>query len=123
VVLSAGGLILAWILMMTLWMPALDINRGYNHLTPRLERAVSAEPASCIRTAPDDRTSRALVLASQRLSLGETGQDQDCKLLMVQVGPEPAQAPAGGQLIWTGQRAADRKDRERYLLYRLTDKK
>jgi hypothetical protein len=123
VVLSAGGLILAWILMMTLWMPALDINRGYNHLTPRLERAVSAEPASCIRTAPDDRTSRALVLASQRLSLGEIGQDQDCRLLMVQVGPEPAQAPAGGQLIWTGQRAADRKDRERYLLYRLTDKK
>jgi len=63
------------------------------------------------------------VLVSLTLSLGETGQDQDCRLLLVQVGPEPAQTPAGGQLIWTGQRAADRKDRERYLLYRLTDKK
>lgn len=123
VVLSAGGLVLAWILMMSLWMPALDINRGYNHLLPRLERAVSAEQNACIRTAPDDRTSRALVLASQKLRLGEVGRDQDCGLLMVQVGAVAPQPPAGAKLIWTGQRAADRKDRERYLLYRLTDRK
>lgn len=122
VVLSAGGLVLAWILMMSLWMPALDINRGYNHLLPRLERAALAV-GGCIRTAPDDRTSRALVLASQRLTLGALGRDQDCGLLLTQVGPQSIPTPPGAKLIWTGQRAADRKDRERYLLYRLTDKK
>jgi hypothetical protein len=122
VVLSAGGLILAWILMMSLWMPALDINRGYNHLLPRLERAALGV-GDCIQTAADDRTSRALVMASQRLQLGSIGQDQQCGLLLVQVGPQLAAAPSGAKLIWTGQRAADRKDRERYLLYRLTDRK
>jgi hypothetical protein len=122
VVLSAGGLVLAWILMMSLWMPALDINRGYNHLLPRLERAAMGV-GGCIQTAADDRTSRALVMASQRLQLGSIGQDQQCGLLLVQVGPHLAAAPSGAKLIWTGQRAADRKDRERYLLYRLTDRK
>jgi len=123
VVLSAGGLSLAWILMMSLWMPALDINRGYNHLLPKLERVVLSQSTNCVQTLAEDRTSRALVLVSQKLKLVPIGQDQDCPLLLMQVGPAGQRPPAHAKLIWTGQRAADRKDRERYLLYRLTDKK
>ena len=123
VVLSAGGLSLAWILMMSLWLPALDINRGYGKVSPRLERAVALQGSGCLQAPDQDRLARAIALITHGVELGLLGQDQHCPLLFLQVGPSGFKPPNQAELVWSGQPAPDRKDRERFALYRLNDKK
>ncbi|MEY3572484.1 MAG: hypothetical protein RJA77_399, partial [Pseudomonadota bacterium] len=62
VALSAGGVTLVWVLMMTLWLPALDLYRGYGRIADGLRVSVAKGPG-CIQTLPEDRVSQAVVLA------------------------------------------------------------
>src|SRR3546814_9314119 len=50
--LSAGGLITTWLLLATLWMPALDYARSYRDVSASLAQALAAEqrPGECVRT-------------------------------------------------------------------------
>src|SRR5512139_3762857 len=45
-VLPAGGAALSWLLLTTLWMPALDFALGYAPLVRRIEATV--QPSDCI---------------------------------------------------------------------------
>lgn len=77
VVLSAGGVSLAWVLMMNLLLPALEINRGYGHAVAGIQSAIdravplaSLRPAqTCVQAPGTDLTSRAIVLSSLSLPL------------------------------------------------------
>src|SRR5690606_23911261 len=50
-VLSAGRLIVIWLLLVTLWMPALDYVRSYGSVSAQLATALStlARPGECVR--------------------------------------------------------------------------
>jgi hypothetical protein len=109
--------------MMSLWMPALDINRGYGRVSPRLERAVALQGSGCLQAPDQDRLARAIALITHGVELGLLGQDQHCPMLFLQVGPSGFKPPNQAELVWSGQPAPDRKDRERFALYRLNDKK
>src|SRR5690606_13619486 len=51
-VLSAGGLIATWLLLVTLWMPALDYVRSYRTVSGHLAAAlkIHQQPGECVRT-------------------------------------------------------------------------
>src|SRR5690606_24414940 len=50
-VLSAGGLIVTWLLLVTLWMPALDYVRSYRTVSGHLADALQQhmKPGECVR--------------------------------------------------------------------------
>src|SRR5690606_35664345 len=50
-VLSAGGLIVTWLLLVTLWMPALDYVRSYRTVSGQLLNALllHQQPGECVR--------------------------------------------------------------------------
>lgn len=124
VALSAGGLGLAWILMMALWLPALDVNRGFHPLSDQLNRALEqalpghsaptlarwpGAPNACVSVPAGDTPARLLLLATTSARLGRPG--EPCPLRF-------QTSPAADQRleIWSGTRPTDRQGRERYVL-------
>lgn len=121
VALSAGGATLLWVLMMTLWLPALDLYRGYGRVAEGLQRAIEPHPA-CIQTLPSDRVSQAVVVAHQIAPLGQS----QCGYLLVshdhlEDHPSVQLDTDTGALtaVWSDTRLPDRLDRERFTLYSL----
>jgi hypothetical protein len=124
VALTSGGLGLAWILMMTLWMPALEVNRGHRPVSDELNAAVSdawvrlGYPASdaraCISVPAGDTSARLLVLATVSSRIGTPSAACPLTVRTTPAGPNES-------VLWSGSRATDRTGRERYVLL-LTDK-
>lgn len=124
VALTSGGLGLAWILMMTLWMPALEINRGHRPVSDELNAAVSAawvqlgyqasDARACISVPEGDTSARLLVLATVSSRIGTPSAACPLTVRTTPAAPDDT-------LLWSGSRATDRDSRERYVLL-LTDK-
>ena len=118
VALSAGGVTLLWVLMMTLWLPALDLYRGYGRVAQGLRSTLASAPG-CIQTLSDDRVSQSIVVAHQIAPLRASG----CEYLLVSEdhrdGSHGADLPPA-RLVWSDTRLANRLDRERFSLYALT---
>jgi 4-amino-4-deoxy-L-arabinose transferase-like glycosyltransferase len=121
VVLSSGGLILFWVLMMTLLLPQFNYTKSYRSVAQQI--AANLPPGGgCILTnvAPAQRVSFAFYGGLTFSGLGGAG----CDLLLLQDSMavrddhEIAQAFRGKQwtLQWEGRRPSDRE--ERYRLYR-----
>jgi 4-amino-4-deoxy-L-arabinose transferase-like glycosyltransferase len=121
VVLSSGGVILVWILMMTLFLP--DFNYSKSYATVARQAAAALPPdAGCIESnvAPAQRASFAFF---GHLPFAGMGAGR-CPLVLLQdnlrVPDEQEIAPEyrgpQWQLIWEGRRASDRQ--ERFRLYR-----
>jgi 4-amino-4-deoxy-L-arabinose transferase-like glycosyltransferase len=115
VVLSGGGVILCWLLIMTLWLPLLDNRVSY---APIAKNASTSLPASyrCIDSN---------LGASQRASFAYFGQlrfarfnQQDCDVLMLQTTsrlPPPLQFhaqdfPEAWTAVWQGRRPSDKSE-------------
>ena len=119
VALSSGGLGLAWILMMTLWIPALEINRGHRPVSDELNAAVSAawtrlgyqalDARACISVPSGDTAARLLVLATVSSRIGTPS--ASCPLTI-----RTTPAALDDTVLWSGSRATDRTSRERYVL-------
>jgi 4-amino-4-deoxy-L-arabinose transferase-like glycosyltransferase len=124
VVLSSGGLILFWVLLMTLMLPALNYGKSYRSVAQQIAAHLPAE-GGCIITnvAPAQRASFAYFGGLDFAGL----QHQQCQLLLLQdsihLGDdgEIEQAFRGRQWapLWEGRRAIDRD--ERFRLYRRVD--
>jgi len=117
VALSAGGVTLVWVLMMTLWLPALDLYRGYGRIADGL-RASVARGSGCVQTLPQDRVSQAIVLAYQIAPLRAS----DCPYLLVahdHAESSPLHLTGLADPIWSDTRLQSRPDRERFSLYAL----
>lgn len=119
VALSAGGSTLLWVLMMTLWLPALDLYRGYGRIAEGLQKAIAPAP-SCVQTLAQDRVSQALVVAHQIAPLRPSG----CGYLLVAhdyLEDNPTRHPDllldPTAAIWSDTRLPNRLDRERFTLY------
>lgn len=120
VVLSSGGLILCWSLLLSLWLPWIDARISYEKTALELRTHLPL----------DYRCVQANIGPSQRASFAYFGlihfagfSDHDCQLFLTQSSRRKAQAadlPAefraeDWQIIWQGHRSAD-KD-ELFTLY------
>ena len=123
VVLSSGGLILFWVLLMTLLLPQLNYSKSYRSVAQQIAANV-APGGGCIATnvAPAQRASFAYFGALEFAGVATAR----CDLLLLQDSVslkdelEIARAFRGRQwtLAWEGRRPSDRD--ERFRLYRRT---
>lgn len=120
VVLSCGGLVLAWFLLMTLWLPAFNQRNTYREVSQKAAAAI--EPGyDCVGTRGLGRAQRASLHYFGGLRFGAPG--QRCGWLLAQdEGPLARTAGSsepGWTLRWEGSRPRDRDERLR--LYRRAD--
>lgn len=127
VVLSSGGVILCWLLLMSLWMPF--INHRVSYATVAKEMAQKLHfPYQCISATLGASQRAAFAYFSQAHFAGFS--EHHCDLLLTQANRRfgehnfsqiEKQFPGSWEMIWQGQRAAD-KD-EYFRLYRRTSTK
>lgn len=118
-VLSAGGLIITWLLLVTLWMPVLDYARSYRGVSAELAQTLQQhqQPGDCLRTLGVGTGQRAsfLVFNDIRFSFHTR-----CRLVLQQTTPEALETghvftPPGAAVLWQGKRRADRHEVFRLL--------
>lgn len=113
-VLSAGGLIVTWLLLVTLWMPALDFVRSYRDVSGQLAQALQAHqrPGECIRTQGLGTGQRASFLVFNAIDFKF---DASCPLVLQQTTTQnlaDGSAALFGTYdeLWVGKREADRHE-------------
>ncbi|NYT59691.1 glycosyltransferase [Alcaligenaceae bacterium] len=117
-VLSAGGLIATWLLLVTLWMPALDYVRSYRTVSGHLAAAlkIHQQPGECVRTQGLGTGQRASFLVFNDIDFTYSS---ECTLVLQQTSPQDLAAGTAaysgtGTVLWMGQR-----EPERYEVFRL----
>ncbi|XLZ69426.1 glycosyltransferase [Massilia sp. SR12] len=114
VVLSSGGLILIWILLMTLFLPNVNYSKSYAAVA-RQAAAVLPAGTDCVQTN---------VTPAQRASFAYFGHlpftgvnGGQCRVMLLQDSiknrSHQQQPGAEWQLLWEGRRASDRSERFR----------
>jgi 4-amino-4-deoxy-L-arabinose transferase-like glycosyltransferase len=83
-VLPAGGAALCWLLLTTLWMPALDFARGYAPLVRRIEATV--QPSGCIAHFGLSRGQLAALQFHGKLRLEPVSDQARCDWLVIDGG-------------------------------------
>lgn len=122
-VLSAGGIITTWLLLVTLWMPALDYVRSYRSVSAALANAIrnATQQNECVSSAGLGLGQRAAFYVFDNLNFSHS---PGCALVLVQTSP---QALSEGytplpwrttRQLWAGNRPAERK--ETFLLLRIS---
>ncbi len=122
VVLSSGGLILLWVLLMTLFLPDLNYGKSYASVARQIAQKLPAN-AGCIDTnvGPAQRASFAYFA---QLKFSGLHGDNSCPLLLLQDSVKlrddienlPQYRGKDWVLVWEGRRPADRD--ERFRLFR-----
>lgn len=117
-VLLAGGLITAWLLLVTLWMPALDYARSYRHVSGALAQQIQRLPAnSCVRALSLGLGQRASFYVFNQLNFSF---DPSCDYVLQQTSPklspeEQNILPQDNIELWRGRRGGDRNELFRLL--------
>jgi 4-amino-4-deoxy-L-arabinose transferase-like glycosyltransferase len=119
VVLSSGGIILCWLLLMTLWLPWGNYIKSYVSVAQQIGTALPTVKR-CVATnvGPSQRASFAYFGDVEFAQFGE----KNCDYLLLQdshrgndAAPVITRSNQQWQLIWHGRRPADRD--ERFRLY------
>jgi 4-amino-4-deoxy-L-arabinose transferase-like glycosyltransferase len=114
----AVGMLLAWGLMMTLWLPWLDAAKSYQSTVVSLQKSLPTEYA-CITARGVGESQRAALdyHADIRVQRFETGQGLNCDLYLIQDerGREAIEPGPDWKLFWQGKRPSDK--RESFRLY------
>ena len=118
VVLSSGGLCLAWFLLMTLWLPVFNERNTYRGVADEIASFVPPDH-SCVETRALGLAERASLAYFAGLRYGDGS--TPCRFLLIQdYGNAADYAPpdeAGWRLVWNGRRRARANDRLRlYIL-------
>jgi len=122
-VLYTGGVIGAWVLLSTLWMPSINYARSYRTVSGELAAVLARvqQPGECLRGFGVGRGQRASLLVFDGIHLT---QDTACPLVLQQTTRRDvrnglaAYSDPGVTLLWQGARRADRSELLR--LIRLT---
>lgn len=117
-VLPAGGAVLCWVLLMTLWLPLLDFARSYTVLTRSISTVVKTN--DCVQTHGLDRGQIAAFKFQAGLDLRGSADNAACPWLLVDRDALATLISAVDLRQWTpqyiGYRPTDRDDD--VLLYR-----
>ncbi len=130
-VLSASGVVVTWLLFMTLWLPSINYNKSYRDVSHGLAQALHHEQAlpdqaRCVRSAGLGLPQRAsfAVFDGLRFELSA-----DCPLLLMQGNASTLWNSvrkgeyAKAQVLWEGGRASESRrsseSREYFILLRL----
>lgn len=119
-VLSAGGLITTWLLLVTLWMPALDYARSYRQVSNELYTQITQLPTgSCVKATGLGLGQRASFYAFNRLNFSF---DTQCTYVLQQSSPKMTEAEQNRfdkpfELLWSGRRGSDRNEYFRLLYF------
>lgn len=121
VVLSTGGLVLCWVLLMTLWLPWLNYSQSYAPVAQQIRAHLPAD-YRCVKAegvGPAQRASFAY-LGGVKFARDDGAR---CEFLLVQddrgrrgKAVQPRKLDAGLTPLWQGRRAADRH--ESFRLFR-----
>lgn len=112
-VLSAGGLITTWLLLVTLWMPALDYARSYRHVAHELAAQVYQLPSRpCIRGVGVGLGQRASFYVFDGINLSFSA---NCPYILQQTSPKLTAEQQNifhfpTTTIWQGRRGGDRNE-------------
>ena len=117
VALSSGGLVLSWVLLMTLWLPAANHRNTYRDVAQQAAQILARE-TGCVQGIGLDLAQRATFAYFGKIRFDEAG---PCPWRLEALrGPQrlPDRPGEAGQweVRWQGARAADR--RERFTLLR-----
>ena len=93
-VLPAGGAVLCWVLVMTLWLPLLDYARSYAPLVRRISETLQNPP--CVETVGLSRGQIAALQFHSQLRLREASTTPSCPWLL-----------ANGEALDSGEYAVD----------------
>ncbi len=111
-VLPAGGTVLGWVLLMTLWLPLLDHARGYEAMVTSARRTLG--PAPCAEMLGLSRAQMAAFLHHGQMRLYPLGTPNQCEWLLVSRDPaksrQASDATQGWQLRARVWRLADRRE-------------
>jgi 4-amino-4-deoxy-L-arabinose transferase-like glycosyltransferase len=115
VALSSGGLVLTWVLLMTLWLPAANHRNSYREVAEQAAARVAQAPG-CVQTAGLDLAQRTAFAYHGGLKLASDPQASCPWHLDAVRGGATASAralpdPAEWTLRWQGQRSGDRRER------------
>lgn len=118
-VLSAGGLITTWLLLVTLWMPSLDYVRSYRDVSGELAAALKQhrQPGECLRSWGVGSGQRASFLVFDNININF---DNRCTLVLEQFSLRDlrdgaAPVPPNAVQLWQGKRGAERHEAFRLL--------
>ena len=124
VVLSSGGLILIWILLMTLFLPDMNYSKSYASVAQQIAEKLPAK-VDCIETNVGPAQRASFAYYAHLPFTGVAG--GRCELLLLQDSVklrddreiQPQHRGKQWQLLWEGRRPSDRE--ERFRLYRRAD--
>ena len=121
-VLCASGITATWVLMVLLWMPAVDYVRSYRPMSGQVHQAIvkfSAESkvAPCVRSQGLSLGTRASLYVFDGITFSY---ESTCPLVLQQTTLRQLRDGSAGYsegttVLWQGSRAADRFDRYRLL--------
>jgi 4-amino-4-deoxy-L-arabinose transferase-like glycosyltransferase len=136
VALSGSGMVLAWLLLMTLWLPVFNYRKTYTDLATTLASKVPSNH-QCVSTLGVSASQRALftqaaqlkfepvpynilVVSSGRQHTSEANTGANCSHLLIEDrSTKPVAIPklANGKWtqVWEGRRPADRRERFRLM--------
>ncbi|MCQ9616844.1 glycosyltransferase [Paenalcaligenes niemegkensis] len=118
-VLSAGGLLTTWLLLVTLWLPALDYARSYRGVSNELQNALAEhrQARECVRGSGVGIGQRASFYVFNNIDLIF---DYRCSLILQQLNVKQVNeglAPLPDQAVelWSGRRGGDRHEMFRLI--------
>ena len=124
-VLSAGGVVACWLLIMTLWLPSINYNKSYREVSNGMAHALAAERArtgrqECVRSSGLGLSQRASFAVFDNLRFELSG---DCPLVLLQGNASVLRNAlqrgeyAGSRVLWEGTRAAEFRRAPQLLEY------
>lgn len=112
-VLPASGAALAWLLLMTLWLPLLDFARSYAPQV-RSVMAVIGPESGCVQTVGLSRAQVAALQYHGALTLERAGLQDECEWLLADIASWPASERMVTAALWelkaTIPRPTDKND-------------
>lgn len=110
----ASGIVMVWMVLMTLWLPFLDSVKSYREMFHSMQAALP-QKYNCIASRHLGESQRAMLDYYLGIDTVRTGKRQ-CDLVLIQTVSSNRHHPGGLKKLWEGARAGDRV--ERYRLYR-----
>ena len=121
-VLPAGGATLAWLLLMTVWLPLLDYARSYEPQVRGVVQALGPTPG-CIQTVGLSRAQVAALQYQGGLTLQRAGLQDECQWLLADSASWPPSERMVNTALWQAKASIGRPtDKEDILrLYKRAD--